>query len=383
MRIAVIWSRFGPYHVARLRGAAAVAARHGVEVFGIEVARTDAVYAWDAVEKSEGFEHITLFDRETYHDIAPREIRARAAETLSRLAPDAVAINGWAVPEARAAIAWCADKRRAAAIVMSETKADDAPRQWWKEMIKRRMLNTCSAGIVGGRPQADYLAGLGIPREHIHFGYDVVDNDYFRRGVAAVQANAKRLRASLGLPDRYFFACSRFIQRKNIDGLLQAYASYRKSMTGEPWGLVIAGSGEEMARYQALQRELNVDGVVWPGFVQYHALPTYYGLASAFVHPAHAEAWGLVVNEALASGLPVLVSRTVGSRYELVSEGLNGFSFEPSQPDQLADCMLTMSRLGPGAYSAMQADARTTAAQWTPLRFGAALLAAATQQRCR
>ena len=377
MKVAVLWSRFGPYHVARLRGAVAVAAADGADIYGIEVARHDALYEWDAVDRSDSFEHITLFDRETHQDLRARDIQAKLIPTLEAIAPDAVAVNGWAVAEARAAIEWCDGGRRAAAIVMSETKADDVPRVWWKELVKRHLLKKCSAALVGGAVQADYLVGLGMPRDRIEFGYDVVDNDYFAEGAAAARADAIRLRTRLGLPERYFFACVRFIKRKNIDNLLRAYATYRRLSPSAPWGLVVAGSGEEKASYDALVRDLSIDGVSWPGFIQYGALPVYYGLAGAFVHPAYAEPWGLVVNEALASGLPVIVSRTVGARYELVSEGRNGFSFDPSAPDQLADRLLEISQLDRDKQTAMRAAALATASEWTPERFGRGLMAMA------
>jgi glycosyltransferase involved in cell wall biosynthesis len=117
--------------------------------------------------------------------------------------------------------------------------------------------------------------------------------------------------------------------------------------------------------------------VAWPGFIQYGELPRYFGLAGAFVHPAYAEPWGLVVNEALASSLPVIVSRTVGARYELLCEGQNGFSFDPSAPDQLADRLLEISRLDRDRLAAMRTAAFATASKWTLERFGRGLMAMA------
>lgn len=180
-----------------------------------------------------------------------------------------------------------------------------------------------------------------------------------------------------GLPANYFFACTRFIARKNVDGLLRGYAIYRQAAGATAWGLVIAGSGEEKAAYDTLARELALEGVLWPGFVQYDDLPTYYGLASAFVHPAHAEAWGLVVNEALACGLPVIVSRSVGACGELVDHGGNGFLFDPTSPADLAARLAAVASLETGSRQAMQAAAVATAANWTPQRFATGLLAAA------
>jgi 1,2-diacylglycerol 3-alpha-glucosyltransferase len=80
--------------------------------------------------------------------------------------------------------------------------------------------------------------------------------------------------------------------------------------------------------------------VLLPGFKQYSELPVYYGLASAFVHASTSEPWGLVVNEAMASGLPVLVSNQCGCAPDLVREDRNGFTFDPCSVQQLTELML-------------------------------------------
>jgi glycosyltransferase involved in cell wall biosynthesis len=261
---------------------------------------------------------------------------------------------------------------------MSETKADDAPRMWWKEIAKRWLLSRCDAALVGGRSHARYLEELGFPTDRIVLGYDVVDNDYFRRGSALVRHEAQARRAAAGLPGNYFFACTRFIARKNVDLLLRAYARYRTRASGEiPWGLVIAGGGEEEARLKALERALDLDGVIWPGFVQYDELPLYYGLASAFVHAAVAEPWGLVVNEAIASGLPVLVSRSVGAAGELVAHGVNGYLFDPHDANDLAEAMTQLAGLSAVERTDMASASSAIASRWEPSRFGAGLLTAA------
>jgi glycosyltransferase involved in cell wall biosynthesis len=259
---------------------------------------------------------------------------------------------------------------------MSESKEDDRPRPWWKEIAKRRLVRRCDSALVGGAPQADYLRKLGFKGE-IFLGYDVVDCDYFRKGAEAARRDQAQIRARLGLPQRYFFACTRLIPRKNIDGLLKAYAKYRAASAGEPWGLVIAGSGQEAESLRLLERKLDLDGVLWPGFVQYDELPLYYGLASAFIHPALSEPWGLVVNEAMASGLPVLVSRTAGAQYELLAEGKNGYAFDPTDEDDLVSKMLMLARMDDAGRARMSKAAFRIAAQWTPARFAQGLLEAA------
>lgn len=373
-RVAVIWQRFGPYHLARLKGAAEALAEHGVEVHGIEIAREDPEYRWDVVEDSGGpFWRHTLFPKSNYADLSTTSLSARLRESLADVDPDAVAINGWGVPEAQCALSWCRRNRRIA-VLMSETFADGKRRAWWKEAAKSLLVRAFDAAVVGGEPHVEYAVRLGIARDRIFKGYDAVDNDHFAAGADAARTDAARLRAKHGLPEKYFFANTRFIPRKNIDSLLRAFAAMRSA--APEWGLVVSGSGEMDAEWKKLAADLGVQGVVWPGFLQYGALPDYYGLASAFVHPALSEPWGLVVNEAAAAGLPLAVSCTVGARWELVRDGENGFLFDPESVDDLASVLRRIATASDADRAAMSARSRAIAADWSPRRFGESLASA-------
>lgn len=348
----------------------------GVEMFGVEVASSDRQYAWDKVDGAEGFHRLTVFPEANYSDLSARQIYEGVFQTLDRIQPMVVATNGWSVVEARAGLMWCRWRKRRC-IVMSETKADDSPRRAWKEFAKRLLLHRFDAALVGGRRQAEYLVALDYPSNRVHFGYDVVDNDFFASGAAKARADRDNLRSAYGLPDGYFFACSRFLPRKNIDGLLRAYAIYRARGAKPLWGLVIAGSGVQEASLRALERELGLNGVAWPGFLQYSELPVYFGLASAFVHPAKSEPWGLVVNEAAASGVPLLVSRKVGSSHELVQEGKSGFLFDPTDHQAMAGFLIRIARVTTTHRCAIGRRAKQIVSAWGPERFASGLLAAA------
>lgn len=374
MRIAVTWSRFGPYHLARLAGAAR--AMPQAHIIGIEVAGEDAQYAWEKAHGADGFDRVTVFDQSSYHDLSIRRIEAGVRDALDRVQPDAMATNGWSVPEARASLAWCRTNGRAA-VVMSESKADDQCRVWWKELVKRHLVSRFDGALVGGRPHRAYLERLGFPADRIFFGYDAVDNAYFAAGAAAARADAAALRRQYGLPDRYFFVCTRFIRRKNIAGLLRAYAAYRHLAGADAWDLVIAGGGPEAAAYSELASDLSLaECVHWQGFVQYGALPVYYGLASAFIHPAITEAWGLVLNEAAASGLPILSSRTVGAASELVQDRRSGLLFDPLSEKSMTDSLLAFTRTSDAERARMAETSRAIVQNWGVDRFGAGLCAA-------
>jgi len=109
--------------------------------------------------------------------------------------------------------------------------------------------------------------------------------------------------------------------------------------------------------------------VIFAGFRQVEELPFFYAGAGAFIHPALAEPWGLVINEAMASGLPILSSNNVGAAEELVQGGVNGFSFDPENVDELAGLMGRVAGMSPEERVAMGEASRRLIAEWGPERF--------------
>jgi len=179
-----------------------------------------------------------------------------------------------------------------------------------------------------------------MPRERIALGYDVVDNDYFTRGADAIRTDPTA-RQRLGLPENYFLASARFVPKKNLLGLVDAFALYRKR--GGNWNLVIVGDGLLRPELESRVDHFGIHEFVHlAGFRQYDELPAYYGLASAFVLPSTIEQWGLVVNEAMAAGLPVIVSDVCGCAPDLVVDGETGFVVPPIA-DSIAEALVKLA----------------------------------------
>jgi glycosyltransferase involved in cell wall biosynthesis len=366
--VAVIWQRFGPYHLARLRGAADVLKPCGWRVIGLEIAEEDE-YRWSPAAEALVSRH-TLFPNQDYSTIPARYIRRRVVEALDRLQPSAVCINGWAVSEAVAALNWCRSNRRRG-ILMSETF--ESSRNPLKTYVKQRRVRQFDAALVGGRLHTGYLASLGFPPHRVEIGYDVVDNQHFSRAGSPY----------VGVPEkRYMFANTRFLPRKGIDALLRAYARYRalearQPRNGAPWHLVISGSGEMEKSWKDLAEQLRVaDTVHWPGFLHYQDLPSVYRSAGVFVHPARQEPWGLVVNEAAAAGLPLIVGSRVGAACELVRDGENGFLVDPDDIEPFANLLVRITRMTDAERASMGEASERIAAHFGLERFGQAL------QRC-
>ena len=110
-----------------------------------------------------------------------------------------------------------------------------------------------------------------------------------------------------------------------------------------------------------------------PGFIQYEELPVYYGLAETLIHASTTEQWGLVVNEAMASGLPVLVSNRCGCATDLVEEGINGFTFDPNDIGSMARLMMRMTSMDLETRSRMGHASYRIISNWGPERFARGL----------
>ncbi|MBD2292367.1 glycosyltransferase family 4 protein [Anabaena sphaerica FACHB-251] len=335
MKLATIFTNYGPYHVARLEVAFKKLKAKKWELFGIELARYEEEYPWQIKTENFPCKIISVINNSPLEKADFTDLIYRLISILNQTCPDAIAIAGYAHPSMLAALLWCLWHGKPA-ILLSESTEHDAPRSWWKEKIKAWLITRYKSALVGGQPQKRYLIKLGMSSEAIFFGYDVVGNDVFHPD------KIKFLSCPLDKP--FFLAINRFVSKKNLPFLLSAYASYRQLSGDKAWDLVLCGDGELRLELEEQIATLGIkDYVHLPGFLQQEQLLPYFAHAKCFIHASTQEQWGLVVNEAMAAGLPVLVSNRCGCYEDLIIEGVNGFGFEPENSQQLTELMLKMS----------------------------------------
>jgi glycosyltransferase involved in cell wall biosynthesis len=333
----VLFKRIGPYHNARLRAAGRLGA-----ITAIELEPDDTTYAWNKVDADSGYTRLQLH---AARGSGWRENSQRLGQLLDSVDAAAVAIPGYSEPLALFALSWCKFKSRTA-ILLSESTRVDARRRWLAELAKSLIVRQFDTALVGGSRHVEYASYLGLDPERIYQGYDAVDNEYFSNSCSELRGEApNHALAPEPAPVRaakYILASSRFIPKKNLATLLKAFSLFKTGPRAS-WKLILLGDGPLRAE---IEKFILANGltneVILPGFVQYQDLPHYYARSEFFVHASTTEQWGLVVNEALASSLPVLVSTPCGCAPDLVIEGMNGFTFDPESPSDLA---LHMSKL--------------------------------------
>jgi glycosyltransferase involved in cell wall biosynthesis len=212
--------------------------------------------------------------------------------------------------------------------LLSET--GDALKLGVKRIAMPALLRTIDGVLSIGRLNRDYYLRYGFGSQRIFPMPYAVDNEFFRTAAERARPNRERLRGELGLkpgPAVILFA-SKMQPHKRAGDLLEAYARLSPDGVAEPEPyLVFAGDGEERANLERRARELKWDSIRFIGFRNQSELPPLYDLCDVFVLPSDREPWGLVVNEAMNAGKPVIVSDRVGAGPDLIDDGVNGFVY--------------------------------------------------------
>lgn len=362
---AVIWIDWYAYHIARFRALAEHRQLKG-KVSGIELVGGCGVHAGLKFREDDraGLPITSLMPAADWQTAGQARLALAVWKKLQMLRPSAVLSPGYyTVPSLTAAL-WARTHRKRS-VLMSETTRDDHRRVWWKELTKRLMVRALfDWGIAGGKPHVRYLQQLGFPLQRIARFYDVVDNRFYQ--IEAAQARrSPALARQTGLPENYFLYVGRFAPEKGLDRLLEAFARYVEA--GGVWSLVMVGDGPQRKELEQQSAALGLSNrVQFAGLKNTRETTVYYAFASCFVLPSVREPWGLVVNEAMASGLPVLVSERCGCAEDLVEQGRNGFVFNPERGEELTNRMLSIGSSSQKALQAMGEKSREIIAGFSP-----------------
>ncbi len=415
-RIIIVWGMWGPYHCRRFEVLRDQAAREGHQVTGISLFSGSRDYQWLSGSLPDGAVHINLGKDETKFPL--RKIRRLFA--IPRMLRTEVALlpsyDHWSL-----ALNVASRLYGSRVVMMNDTHAGTARARGIKAAVKQRVVAGFHAGFVAGEPQRRYFAALGLPREKIFTGYDAVDNEFFEAKSAEIRSRQSEVRKQYQLPENYFLSVGRFVTKKNLPVLIRAYRKVLDLNQACQTHLVMVGSGEESGKLRALCRELKLPvydktvlgsdtpkvesgneppGVHFYGFRQIEENPLFYALADAFVLPSLWEEWGLVVNEAMACGLPVVVSQTAGCSEDLLRAGQlaspdrlaikqsghwprmdhfirpNGFVFDPESVETLASALLVLVS-NPALRTVMGQNSRVVVDQFSCQNFAKKALLAA------
>ena len=249
--------------------------------------------------------------------------------------PEVVLCGGYNYLASWQAMLW-AKRNGIQFLLWCESTANDLRgRRLLIEALKEKFVQNCDGFVVPGRSSFTYLQQLGVPDEKLFVAPNAVDSALFSHLERVAGEKGERLRGELGLPERYFLFVGRLVRAKGAFDLLQAYASLPADLRTQA-GLVFAGNGPARAELESIARSIFPGNVHFAGFVHREDLASYYSLAECLVLPTHSDTWGMVVNEAMVCGLPVICTDVAGAA-ELVRT--NGRLVPPRRPEQLSAAM--------------------------------------------
>lgn len=299
---------------------------------------------------------------------------------------DAFIVVGWYLKTFWQAIRAC--RRAGVPILVRGDSQLRTPRPLLKrlamEVRQRWLLRQFDGFLYVGERNREYLAHYGVPPEKMFFAPHFVDNEWFR-GKAEIERKRKaEIRKRWGIPEEAFCVlfCGKFISKKRPMDLVEAAriltaenAKSAKENSKQPVHLLFAGSGEigaqlrancnvifdaerpvEKQKVESRKQKSSISNLpssmsarpraTFAGFLNQSELPPAYAAADVLVLPSDGgETWGLVVNEAMACGLPAIVSDAAGCAPDLIDEGRTGFTFALGDTAQLAQRLKQLDEL--------------------------------------
>jgi len=260
----------------------------------------------------------------------------RLRTSLENFAPEAIICGGYNYPAAWEAL-WWAKNHGVEMILWSESNRHDTRSgRGLVESMKSYFLSRCDRFVVPGTSAREYLEMLGAEGRQITIAPNAIDNEWFRGQAQAIREDSSKFRVEFGLPSRFLLFSGRLVSEKGVFDLLDAYAKLAVDVRSQV-DLVFAGDGASKQELERLARKIRPGTVHFPGFQQREQLAGFYALAEALILPTHSDPWGLVVNEAMACGLPVIVSEVAGCAVDLVEDGWNGYVVAARDTEALAD----------------------------------------------
>jgi 1,2-diacylglycerol 3-alpha-glucosyltransferase len=376
-RLVILTEIISPYRIPLFN---TLAREIGVDLHVIFLAETDpSLRQWQVYKKEIRFSYRVLSSWRKRVGKYNWLINLGLSTALKAADPELILCGGYNYLASWQALSWARD-RGVSFVLWSESNLQDMRRgHALVELLKDEFLKRCSGFVVPGQSAREYLHAHKRDDSLIFTAPNAVDNELFRTGAEAARQQSDHWRRTLGLPDRYFLFVGRFVPEKGVFDLLSAYAKLNASLR-EQVGLVYVGDGAALAELKEQAAAIAPGTIRFAGFVDRDRLATYYALAEMLILPTYSDPWGLVVNEAMACGLPIVVSRVAGCAADLVKENWNGWLISPGDAPALTSSLETMAN-DPDLRSSMGANSAQLISSYSPIAWTRGIMQAVESLR--
>lgn len=259
-------------------------------------------------------------------------------KAILKFKPDVVNLTGYYDLASWAILFYCKLKG-IKTILSNESTAGDHARDKFKETIKSFIIKQFDGYFNFGTLSKNYLLELGAKASKMLVNRNCVDNIELKNIYDKHRPNRDPKQQILGIASHNFIFVGRLIDYKNLFNFLEAFAEAQKQVNTD-WGVIILGDGEQKEELQQFVQTKQIKNISFQKGVSWQQVPEYLALSDVLVLPSYSEPWGLVVNEAMACGMPVLVSEKCGCAIDLVQSGINGYTFSPYNKGEIMTFLL-------------------------------------------
>jgi glycosyltransferase involved in cell wall biosynthesis len=325
-----------------------------IEIFGV-----GSPYDFDVSKDTETW-RVCLFPVTTDNQLTKSKIKDAVFSKLSEINPDIIIAGSIAFYSGALGLRWAKQNNRKF-IMFDDAKPSNVKRNFLVQGIKKLITSQIDALWLPSNDYDKEYEALYSKKQFFYFyGYNCIDNQLFK-----LQGEKKT--------DHKKIVCvARLVPIKNYENLLKAWKFVE--MNDDAYELIIIGDGPAFKELNSLMNTINLNRVRFLGSIDNDKLPQYLNEADAFILPSWSESWGLVVNEAMAAGLPVLLSNKINAANTLLKENDNGFSFSPGDVKNIQQKLMDFIHLSDPAKKEMSDNALKTISRMDYNNMGGELL---------
>lgn len=343
MRILVVHNQLWAHYKSRLFSEIHHALQEnypGSEFLVVHIALHEASRSVMQNDKKHPYEYPykVLFDR-SLDSVGFQERRKALLKAFDDYQPTILNITGY-FDWAQVLLMFYARAKGVKVVLSSESSSMDNSRSAIKENIKKFIVSRANAFFCFGKTSADYLLSLGVKPSKIAVrNAAVIDEDLIRENYDRARSEMPSHK-STEADTRKFIYVGRLAPEKNLEMLIRAYGAVHKTAKDESWKLLIVGDGPLRENLETQVADSGqTDNIIFAGGFPWHQVPGWLAKSDVLILPSKSEPWGLVVNEAMVCGMPVIVSENCGCAEDLVKNDVNGFTFDPEEQLQLESAL--------------------------------------------
>jgi glycosyltransferase involved in cell wall biosynthesis len=325
MKIVFLHNDFKVYWRGRLYFLQNYFLERNIHIHVIEIFGNESAYSFDESRRQEDWWEC-LFETQKFSELSTKIVSDKIMNRLDSINPDFIVCGPIAFTSGAIGMRW-AYKRKKKVILFDDSKHSHYKRSFLVNFIKLNLTNLAEAILVPSTEYDQEYSKWKIKKEKLYYGLNCIDNNYFSSFRSKNFLNSKKI-----------ICVARLVPIKNLENLLNCWKTIEK--THADYRLIIIGDGPELENLVKVKDGLQLKNVKFLGNQSRRTIAKKLSESDAFILPSYLEGWAMVVNEAMAAGLPVILSDRINAGHTLLKDSVNGFSFNPYTPEEITTSIL-------------------------------------------